>query len=74
MIKKALRFIIDCFFKFMTINYIIYIILGVLMFPIVFIIGGFSGIIECYFKNKDLSYKNYKSWNKYFHKSGAVND
>lgn len=66
--KKFFDKFLDIFFKLMTIYYPIYVIVGIMLLPIIFIFGGFSGVKESYFDNKDLSYKNYIEWNKYFWK------
>ena len=58
--KRVLRFFLDIFFKFMCSNYIIYVFFGICFFPIVILVSGFQGAFECYFENKDLSYKKYK--------------
>ncbi|MGL5725005.1 hypothetical protein [Cetobacterium sp.] len=66
--RKFFSKFLDIFFKLMTICYPIYLILGIILLPIIFIFGGFSGVKESYFDKKDLSYKVYLDWNKYFWK------
>ena len=45
------------------------VILGILVSPIIFIVSGFSGLKECYFEHKDLSYSTYLSWKKSYWKN-----
>ena len=64
--KKLTKNILELFFKIMMFNYIGFLIIGVLLSPIIFIIGGFQWIKDSYFNNKDLSYKQYLEWKKYY--------
>lgn len=65
--KRFLNFIIILFFKILFNNYIIYLILGVLLFPIIFLIYGYKGVKESYFERNDLSYKVYKTYRGKFY-------
>lgn len=67
--KRVLRFFLDGFIKIMSISYPSYLILGILVSPIIFIVSGFSGLKECYFEHKDLSYSTYLSYKKSYWKN-----
>ena len=66
--KKMFKNLIDLFLKFMTCCYPVFMVIGILFIPFVFLVGGIAGLKECYFENKDLSFKSYTSWKKVFWK------
>ena len=67
--KRIFRYFIYWFLKTMTICYPVYVIFGILISPIIFIISGFSGLKESYIEHKDLSYITYLSWKKSYWKN-----
>ena len=61
-----MKTIINTFFKIMTFHYILFVILGLLLLPIIFIVGGFKELIETYFKNGGVTVNTYKIVKKEF--------
>ena len=72
--KKLLRFINKWFWGLLTLTYPTYLIVAlIVMTPLILLLfTGVSGIVESYFKNKDLSHSRYKSNRKIFWKKDKL--